>query len=299
MQTKQQIKALLDAADISPKKSLAQHYLIDMNLMRVLLDTARICSSDVVLEVGCGTGSLTEEMAEKAGRCIAVELDKTLANIAKNQLAQARNVDILNTDILQSKHTLNPETTNLLTKYRERYKGRVLLVSNLPYNIATPLMINLIKGRLNLDAMYVTVQKQLAQRMTAKPGSGHYGALTIYLKLTGTVKTIRTLKPTVFWPQPRVESVMVSYQRSRQKTAKIQNINVLSDIVKFFMAHRRKMLKTCIKLHEKNKLKINNWLEIFKQASIKPSLRPEQLTPQNYLTLANLYHRNIKAGEKK
>lgn len=299
MQTKKQIQTLLESAGISPKKSLGQHYLIDLNLIRLLLSEAEVRSSDTVLEVGCGTGALTEEIAEKAGRCVAVELDRAMANIAESRLAKFGNTDILKTDILVSKHSLNTEVTKLLAQYRKEYKGRLLLVSNLPYNIATALMINLIKHPFRIDAMYVTIQKEVAQRMTSKPGSGHYGPLSILLNATGEMNLIRTLNPAVFWPRPRVESAIASYRRSQEKVDKIENINVLSDIVHFFMSHRRKMLKSCVKLPDSHKLKINNWPDIFKKASIDPTLRPEQLSPQNYVLLANMCHRMINTGEKK
>ena len=238
---------MLTSAGITVNKRLGQNFLIDLNLMRLLVDSANISSSDIVLEVGCGTGSLTEEIASLAGKTIAVEIDSNLAKIAKKQLASAGNITILNTDILENKNTISQTVIESLQTAREKHSGRLLLVANLPYNVASAVMINLVTGPITADAMYVTVQKEVADRMTAAPGSNDYGTLSIYLSATGDIKTIRTLKPTVFWPQPLVNSAMVRFVRKEEKAGRIKNIKLFSEAVNLFMQHRRKMLKACTK----------------------------------------------------
>jgi len=333
MQTKKQIQQLLVSAGVRPNKRLGQHFLIDLNLMRLLIDSANIRNDDTVLEVGCGTGSLTEALAERAGYCLAVELDQTLAKIAERELAKRENVEVINTDILENKNTISNTIANALELARKKYPGRVLLVANLPYNVACPVMLNLITGPITADSMYVTVQKQVADRMTATPGSKDYGILSIHLCATGDVKTIRTLKPTVFWPQPQVDSAMVSFIRRKDKVNRIQNLKLFSEVVNLFMGHRRKMLKACHrllpagastkfargkpplvagggKLTKNNRTsvssstlsslpkgsvepfrgipEINNWLQIFEQCSIDPHNRPDQLSAEDYIAIANL-----------
>ncbi len=263
--------------------------------MRLLVDSANISSSDIVLEVGCGTGSLTEAIAPLASKIIAVEIDSNLAKIAKKQLTSAKNVIILNTDILKNKNALSQTILESLQAARKKQPGRFLLVANLPYSVASAVMINLVTGPItgpqlcgNIDAMYVTVQKEVADRMTAAPGSNDYGTLSIFLSATGEVKTIRTLKPTVFWPQPLVNSAMVSFVRKEEKAGRIKNIKLFSETVKLFMQHRRKMLKACVKFATGPLGKISNWPQIFEQCSIDPRQRGEQLSPENYITFANL-----------
>jgi 16S rRNA (adenine1518-N6/adenine1519-N6)-dimethyltransferase len=290
MQTKHQIQQLLTSAGVRPNKKLGQHFLIDLNLMRLLLDSANISNNDVVLEVGCGTGSLTEALVEKAGMVIAVELDRTPAEIAKSQLTNANNLELINADVLKSKHTLNPVVTNALDTARKKYSGRVLLVANLPYNVASLVMINLVTGLSIVDAMYVTVQKEVADRMKAPPGSSNYGALSIFLAATGDVKTIRVLKPTVFWPAPKVDSEMVSFVRNQAKSRRIENMKLFIETVNLFMGHRRKMLQTCCKLTDGKQLKIENWTKIFKKCSIDPQKRPGQLRAEDFIAIANLCH---------
>ncbi|MHC4458991.1 MAG: 16S rRNA (adenine(1518)-N(6)/adenine(1519)-N(6))-dimethyltransferase RsmA [Planctomycetota bacterium] len=295
MQTKQQIQQLLTSAGIQPNKKLGQHFLIDLNLMRLLVDSARIQNNDIVLEVGCGTGSLTEALCDNAGKVTAVEINTTLAEIATKQLAFANNVEIINTDILKSKNTINSEIISALEQARQKYTGRILLVANLPYNAACPVMLNLIKGPTTVDAMYVTVQKEVAERMTAKPDSNDYGILSIYLSATGDVTTIRHLKPTVFWPQPKVESSMISFVRKEQKAGRIKNPELFSNVVNLFMGHRRKQLIGCIKSAQSKPKEIENWDKIFEKCSIDPHRRPQQLGPEEYIAIANMCYESLRS----
>jgi 16S rRNA (adenine1518-N6/adenine1519-N6)-dimethyltransferase len=290
MQTKHQIQQLLASAGVRPNKKLGQHFLIDLNLMRLLVGSANISNNDIVLEIGCGTGSLTEVLVEKAGLVIAVELDRVLAEIAKSRLANTPNLKLIHADVLKSKHTFNPAVTDALETARKKYSGRVLLVANLPYNVASPVIINLVTGPSIVDAMYVTVQKEVADRMTAPPGSSNYGALSIFLAATGDVKTIRVLKPTVFWPAPKVDSEMVSFVRNQVKSERIENMKLFIETVNLFMGHRRKMLKTSSKLANKMLIKIENWSKIFKKCSIDPQKRPGQLCAEDFIAIANFCH---------
>ncbi len=288
MQTKQQIQQLLSSSGLRPNKRLGQYFLIDLNLMEKLVDSADIGSDDIVLEVGCGTGSLTEALAQRAGKVIAVEVDGRLAEITKRQLAKAENVAVINADILKNKNTISDTVREAIEPAREKYPGRFLLVANLPYNVASPVMLNLVTGPTIADSMYVTIQKEVAERMTAAAGGKDYGILSILLSATGDVKTERVLRPTVFWPQPQVDSAMVSFVRKKEKVSRIKNMEVFSEAVNLFMRHRRKMLKACTKLAAGKLTKIHSWPKIFEQCCIDPRHRPEQLPPEDYIAIANL-----------
>lgn len=288
MQTKQQIQQLLASAGVEPNKRLGQHFLVDLNLMRLLVDNANIGNDDIVLEVGCGTGSLTQALAERAGKVIAVEMDETLAKIAARELATAGNVEVFNADILENKNTINRTISDAIELARKRLLGRFLLVSNLPYSVASPLMMNLITGPTVADAMYVTIQKEVADRMTATPGDKHYGTLSIHLAATGDVKTERVLKPTVFWPAPQVSSAMISFVRKAEKVSRIQSMEFLGEVVNLFMQHRRKMVKACTRFATGKLAEIENWPEVFERCSIDPHNRPEQLRPEDFISISNL-----------
>lgn len=285
MQTKQQIQQLLTETGALPNRRLGQHFLIDLNLMRLLVETAQVDHNDIVLEVGCGTGSLTEVLAQQAGKVIAVEIDRILCTIAQNHVAKSANVEIINTDILEKKRILSSTVIRAIELARKEYTGRLLLVANLPYNVASPVILNLVTGPTVADAMCVTVQRQVAERMTAAPGSSEYGTLSVLLTATGDVKTIRVLKPTVFWPQPQVDSAMVRFVRQNEKVTRIKNIQLFSRTVNLFMGHRRKMLKACARLAHAGLENVDNWPAIFERCSIDPTRRPQQLSPEDYIAI--------------
>ncbi|MDD5326772.1 MAG: 16S rRNA (adenine(1518)-N(6)/adenine(1519)-N(6))-dimethyltransferase RsmA [Phycisphaerae bacterium] len=296
MHTKSQIEMLLASAGVEPNKKLGQNFLIDLNLMRLLIDDANISKDDLVLEVGCGTGSLTQALAERAGQVIAVEIDQMLAQIAEGELAGAGNVKIFNTDILENKNTISRTIIDAIESARKKLSGRFLLVSNLPYSIASPLMMNLITGAIVADAMYVTVQKEVAERMTAVPGDRHYGTLSIHMAATGEVKTERLLKPTVFWPQPQINSAMISFVNNAEKRSRIKSMDLLGDVVNLFMQHRRKMVQACVKFAADELAGINNWPEIFQKCNIDPHNRPEQLKPEDFIAVSNLCREILDNG---
>lgn len=149
-------------------------------------------------------------------------------------------------------------------------------------------MLNLAIGPLVADAIYVTIQKEVADRMTAKADSKAYGSLSILLAATGDIKKIRILKPSVFWPEPQVDSAMVGFVRKKGKTDKIKDMEMLNKLVKLFMQHRRKTLQACTKLAAGQLKNLKNWSEIFNACSINPQSRPQQIPPQKYVDIANL-----------
>jgi 16S rRNA (adenine1518-N6/adenine1519-N6)-dimethyltransferase len=293
MQTKRKIWQLLSTAGIRPNKKLGQHFLTDLNLMQLLVDCANVQKDDIVLEVGCGTGSLTETLAQRAGTVVAVEIDHSLAAIAKGQLADCKNVEIINCDVLKSKNSINQTVVGAIETARKKHRGRILLLANLPYNVASPVMADLITGPVTANAMFVTVQKELADRMTAEPGGKNYGILSILLCATGEVEVVRTLKPSVFWPPPQVDSAMISFVRLTNKSNRIKDMQLFTEIVRLFMGHRRKTLKACARL-ARGKLAKIDWQRVFDLCSITARQRPAQLGPQDYVSITNLCYDHLK-----
>jgi 16S rRNA (adenine1518-N6/adenine1519-N6)-dimethyltransferase len=294
MHTKQQIQQLLSSVNFIPNQRRGQNFLIDLNLMRLLINLADIHSNDVVMEVGCGTGSLTGALAERCDKVITVEIEQALAQIAQEQLAQYKNVQIIVRDVLENKNTIDSTVIEALRRARSEHSGRLLLVSNLPYSVASPVMLNLVTGPVQADCMYVTVQKEVAERMTASPGNKDYGSLSILLKATGDVKIERKLPPSVFWPEPQVDSAIVSFIRQPEKLQRIYDVRTLSEIVALFIGHRRKMLRACAKLACGRLERIHNWPQIFEKACVESHSRPEQLTAVQYISIANLCAEQLK-----
>ena len=294
MQTKQDIERLLAGAGTQPNRRLGQNFLIDLNLMRLLVEAAHIHEQDVVLEVGTGTGSFSEAIAEQCGRLITVEYDTVLFTIARTQLKKFSNVQQFNMDILETKNAIQHEVLATITKAREQFAGRFLLVANLPYNVGSCVMANLISGPVTAEGMYVTVQKEVADRMAAGPGSDDYGTLSILMSATGTVHILRKLPASVFWPRPQVESAMVVFERDPKKVEQIHDMQTFREVISLFMGHRRKMLKACTKLAEGHLEKVRHWGDIFEEAIVDPHCRPEELTPKQYINIANLCYEQTR-----
>jgi 16S rRNA (adenine1518-N6/adenine1519-N6)-dimethyltransferase len=290
MHSKRQIQQLLAATGASPKKKLGQHFLIDLNLLNLVADSAGITPDDIVLEIGCGTGSMTQELAQKARTVIAIEYDPVLAAIAAEQVKDTPNILVLNCDALAGKSSLNPTVKDAIDSAAKHTKGRLLLVANLPYCVASAIIVNMAAGPIVADEMHITVQKEVAHRMTAPPGRDEYGPMAILLAAAGNAQIDRILKPTVFWPQPQVDSALVHFVRDPAKTAQISDFDLLADVVNLFMGHRRKTMQACTKLAAGNPAQTHDWPAIFAAASINPTLRPDQLSPQQYVELANGCH---------
>ncbi|MGB8225274.1 MAG: 16S rRNA (adenine(1518)-N(6)/adenine(1519)-N(6))-dimethyltransferase RsmA, partial [Sedimentisphaerales bacterium] len=269
-------------------KRLGQHFLIDLNLMELLLSNANITENDIVIEVGTGTGSLTGELVQRAGKVIAVECDDILAEITKQHLRNAKNFEMVIADVLENKNTINRQVLEKVQEAQQEVFGRVLLVANLPYNVASSVMMNLLDGPVVADEMIVTVQKEVAHRMAAEADSDDYGVLSIFLTAMGQCRVLRKLSPKVFWPQPQVDSAMVRFDRDAKKVAEIHNIELFKQVVNLFMNHRRKMMRACVKYAEDRLASVHNWEDIFTRAFVDPHHRPEELSAVDYVSIANL-----------
>lgn len=294
MQTKQDIERLLAGVGAAPNRRLGQNFLIDLNLLQLLINEAHIRHQDVVFEVGAGTGSMTEELAQRAGRVITVEYDRALAKAAGMQLKKFSNVTLFHMDVLENKNAIHAEILDAVQKAREEFSGRLLLVANLPYNVGSSVMANLITGPVVADAMCVTVQKEVALRMAAVPNSDDYGTLSILMAATGAAHIFRKLPPSVFWPRPQVDSAMVNFTRDPQKVSQIHDMEIFREVITLFMCHRRKMLKACVKFAVGELAKVHGWAEIFTEAFVEPHHRPEELSAADYINIANLCRQQIQ-----
>jgi 16S rRNA (adenine1518-N6/adenine1519-N6)-dimethyltransferase len=294
MQTKQDIQRLLAGAGTQPKHRLGQNFLIDLNLMRLLVKAAHINEQDIILEVGTGTGSFTQAIAEQCGRIITVEYDTALFTISQTQFDKFSNIIQFNMDILENKNAIQQEVLDAIVSAKDEFAGRFLLVANLPYNVGSSVMANLISGPVTADGMYVTVQKEVADRMVATPGRDEYGTLSVLMSATGNIRILRKLPPNVFWPRPQVESAMVTYERDSKKAKQIHDMQTFREIISLFMSHRRKMLKACAKLAEGNLQKVRHWGDVFDEAVVDSHKRPEELTPKEYINIANLCYEQTR-----
>lgn len=288
-QTRSRLIELFAQQGRQPRHDLGQNFLVDLNLHELIVKHARLRDSDVVLEIGTGTGGLTMHMVPHAGHVVSVEFDEHVYGHAQALLGNQPQLTLIHGDALSGKHTLNPAVfaalNAALSRIAETQPGgserpaamraatedqlnaelseqagfdsddeaenpwqlqsrapAIKLVANLPYNIATPVMSNLIASDLPWSRMVVTIQLELAERMLAKPGTSDYSALTVWMQSQARLKLIRKLPPTVFWPPPKVESAVLLVERDPEAQHRIVNRHFFQDFLRETFTQRRKQV---------------------------------------------------------
>ncbi len=245
VQTKREIQATLTAAGVQPQKRFGQHFLIDGNLMRRLVESAELTTQDWVIEVGPGTGGLTDLLAAEVERVVAVEIDRTLFDILTDRFRDHANVTLLFGDVLEGKHHLRPAVVEALEEAR-RSTRPIKLVANLPYQIATPLIMNLLVDFPQVGRMCFTVQAEVGQRISAEPGGKDYGPLSILCQSLCTITTIARIGPQCFWPPPQVDSVMLRLDVRPTSLIPREELPGFAAFVRAVFDHRRKQLRTAL-----------------------------------------------------
>jgi 16S rRNA (adenine1518-N6/adenine1519-N6)-dimethyltransferase len=246
-QTLSYILRLFEEYGLEAKSKLGQNFLIDLNLLDLIVRTAELDASDAVLEVGTGTGSLTAKLAEHAGAVVTVEIDKTLQPVAKQVVGERANVRFVFGDCLAKKSELNPD---MLAAWDEaaKEKGctRRKLVANLPYVIATPLISNLLIARTDIERMVVMVQWEIAERLRAAVGTKDYNALSVLVQSVADVETVRKVLPSNFHPRPKVDSAIVLIKPNAEKRAKVGDVAKFRVFLRDLYVHRRKNLRQAL-----------------------------------------------------
>lgn len=237
-QTKQQIQAHLSSAGSQPRHRFGQNFMIDQNLVRLIAAEASLRSADTVIEVGPGTGTLTEELLASGARVIAVEIDRDLAQELRATFADRDTFTLVEGDALDGKHAVNAE---LLRQIAD--SARVKLVANLPYNIASPLVIELLLA--GVETLVFTVQKEVADRLKGGADSDDYGPLTVMAQLLSRVEVLRTLSPHAFWPAPKIESALVRMTRDDRLGERARAFGVF---VQKLFSFRRKTLRKALEM---------------------------------------------------
>lgn len=289
MHTLTYIRELLARHDAQPRHHWGQNFLTDLNAMRLLVGLADLRDTDTVLEVGCGTGSLTEELADRACRVVVVEIDSTLAEITSRVLAGRTNVQLLNQDILADKHTIAPNVFAELARARQTCDGRVLLVANLPYAVATVVVLDLLCAEPAFDGMYFTVQKEVAEKLAATGPGPHYGIPAVLVQAVADVRIARILGPHAFWPPPKVDSAVVTVTPNTDRRARTHDYRQFQQIVSLLFAHRRKTIRATLR-HTHNAPEMVKGLEhALTLSGIDTSRRAESLTVDQFIELANRY----------
>lgn len=294
-QTRSYLQKLFSRHGIHPRRDLGQNFLVDLNLLEFIVEHAELGTGDVVLEVGAGTGGLTARLAERAGTVVSVEVDRRLHRLAREAVEPFDNVTLLQTDVLKGKHRFAPELLQTLhAELRESPGRRLKLVSNLPYNVATPVISNLVAADLPWERMLVTIQWELARRMVARPGTRDYGAFSVWLQSQGRVEILRKLGPTVFWPRPEVHSAVVRVLPDPQRQNTIQDRGFFQEFLRQLFTQRRKHLRRGLAGMDRAKLPKPRIDAILAEMSLPASVRAEELDAATLVDLSNRIQNALK-----
>lgn len=267
-QTLSDIKRLLAEHGLRPKKKLGQNFLHDGNHMARIMIAAQLKPGDTVLEVGPGTGALTERLIEAGANVVAVEVDRDMRPILEARLGGDERFTLHIGDALAGKHAINPEVLSLLSGQAASYK----LIANLPYNIASPLLANLAVDHLNMSAAVVMIQKEVADRLLAGPGTKAYGPLGVLIQALFEVERVGVLKPGCFYPPPSIDSAVVAMHRRGQPLC--EDANALGALLHKLFSKRRKQLGSIL------------GRDVKLPAGVEYNMRPEQLSVEQLCELA-------------
>jgi 16S rRNA (adenine1518-N6/adenine1519-N6)-dimethyltransferase len=288
----------------NPRGDLGQNFLIDLNVLEFIVREAELTKNDVVLEVGAGTGGMTTFMAIEAGHVISVEYDDNMYRLAHSQTEYLDNVTLLNCDALKNKNQLEPLLLQAVEEKIAQFADPEFqrsginagksggnpsfkLVANLPYNIATPIISNLVATELPWDRIVATIQLELGERMAARPGTSKYGSLSVWLQAQCRVKVIKRMPPSVFWPRPGVDSAVVKIIPLPKKRAEIIDRAFFHDFVRRLFHHRRKLLRGVVCGMYRKELEKSAVDAILAEACVEAKIRAEQMEVGELVELSN------------
>jgi 16S rRNA (adenine1518-N6/adenine1519-N6)-dimethyltransferase len=297
-QTQSYLQGLFAQRGIAPRRQFGQNFLIDLNLHDVIVKAAEVGPEDVVLEVGPGAGALTALMAARAAAVVAVDVDPAMAGLTREATADLPNVRVLCADALANKHTFSPEVLDgvragLAVSPARRFK----LVANLPYNVATPILTNLlVHPELCPALMVVTIQLELAERMSAGPDSHPYGALSVLVQALADVELVRVLRPSVFWPRPRVDSAVVRVRPSAEKRAAVPDLAWFQKVVRQVFTHRRKHLRHAVHAFARDTWTKADADALLGEIGLTGNVRAEALNVEEFQALAALLRARLAPG---
>lgn len=273
-------KAILKKYHFSFKKSLGQNFLVDVNTLQNIVKHAGVDKDTGAIEIGPGIGALTEQLAIHANQVVAFEIDQRLLPILEDTLHPYSNVQVIHKDILEA---------DIVKVIEDHFlpDQPIHVVANLPYYITTPILMKLIRDKLPVSSITVMIQKEVADRMAAKPNTKSYGSLTIALDYYTEAEVVMIVPKTVFMPQPNVDSAILRLQLRKEPPVHVENEEFFFDLVKASFAQRRKTLFNNLKSHFKNRLDKDIIQHVLQETNIEPNRRGESLDISEFATLAN------------
>jgi len=265
---------------IRPRKGLGQNFLIDRSVRDDIVAGAAISPSDIVIEIGPGKGTLTFSLAERALFVLAVEIDRRFCDYLRERLGDVGNVEVRNADFLRM--NLREEISEL----RERFpRARaVRIVSNIPFYITTPIVTKIIENGSLIDSCTVTVQKEVAERFTADPGSKRYGAITLFLNYYARLRLLFPIPREAFRPKPDVDGAVISIVPRVKPAVEVRDERLFFRVIRAAFGQRRKMVKNSLRSLGLSEGAVESALH---QSGLCPGLRPERLSIEDFARLSD------------
>ena len=262
------------------QKKFGQNFLIDSHVLEKIIDAANITKDDFVLEIGPGIGTMTQYLSEHAREVMAVEIDHNLIPILKETLAGYDNVEVLNEDILKVDIGKIAEKKN---------QGRpIKVVANLPYYITTPIIMGLFEKNVPMDSLTVMVQKEVAQRMQAGPGTKDYGALSLAVQFYAEPYIVANVPPNCFMPRPNVGSAVICLTRYKDMPVKVKNEQLMFSIIRASFNQRRKTLQNGINNSSTLHFSKEQVVDALDKMGLSPKIRGEALSLEQFARLSDL-----------
>jgi len=269
---------ILKKHNIRLTKQLGQNFLTDINIIRKIVDAAEINSDDFVIEIGPGIGALTVALAGRAGKVAAVEIDRKLLPALSETTCDFRNVSIINEDILKT------DLYSLIAGWNKTVK----VVSNLPYYITTPVIMKFLENEFPAERMVFMIQKEVALRMTAKPGSKDYGALSVGTQTAGDIKLLFNVSRQCFIPKPEVDSVVIRITPTGRYLNLITDRRIFFQCVRAAFSKRRKTLLNAVSGSHDLMLEKETIRKISTSLNLKETIRGEELSVEQYIAFSNI-----------
>ena len=282
-------KYLFKKYKVKANKNLGQNFLIDDDALQDIVNGANINSNDLVIEIGPGLGSLTKLLLKKAKKVVCIELDKKMVKILKDRFILDKNLEIINNDVLKL-------DINAIIKEQKKQNldiENVKIVANLPYYIATPIIMHLIENNLDIESITVMIQKEVAERLITIPGTKDTGAITytIYYYCEGT--KIREVDNTCFMPEPEVTSEVINLQMRKTPPVKVEDKKVFFNIIKSAYMQRRKTLINSLSNVGVFQNK-EQGEKILKSIGLRVDIRPDKMRIEDFARLTEIFLKNIK-----
>ncbi|WLR58032.1 16S rRNA (adenine(1518)-N(6)/adenine(1519)-N(6))-dimethyltransferase RsmA [Guptibacillus hwajinpoensis] len=284
-------KEILSKHGFTFKKSLGQNFLIDSNVLTKIVDQAKLSPNSGAIEIGPGIGALTEKLAKQAKKVVAFEIDQRLLPILEDTLSPYPHVHIRHSDVLEA------DVRQVIEEEFEEGQD-LMVVANLPYYVTTPILMKLLEEKLPVRGIVVMIQKEVAERIAAKPGSKEYGSLSLAVQYHAVAKTALTVPKTVFVPKPNVDSSVLHLELRQEPPVDLLNEAYFFEVIRASFGQRRKTLLNNLQNNLLSKEQKPMIEEVLQETGIDGTRRGETLSMEEFAALSNAFYNRKNEAKK-